>query len=29
MILGDVKQFVGDRSQSDDMCMVCFGRGKA
>jgi phosphoserine phosphatase RsbU/P len=25
-ILGDVKSFVGDRSQSDDMCLVCFGR---
>jgi len=26
-ILGDVKSFVGDRSQSDDMCLVCFGSG--
>jgi len=25
-ILSDVKQFVGDRAQSDDMCLVCFGR---
>ena len=25
-ILDDVKQFVGTRPQSDDMCMVCFGR---
>jgi serine phosphatase RsbU (regulator of sigma subunit) len=25
-ILGDVKRFVGSRSQSDDMCLVCFGR---
>ena len=25
-ILDDVKQFVGDRSQSDDMCLACFGR---
>lgn len=25
-ILEDVKQFVGDRSQSDDMCLACFGR---
>ncbi len=24
-ILGDVKSFVGDRSQSDDMCLVCLG----
>jgi len=27
-ILDDVKQFVGKRSQSDDMCLTCFGRGK-
>ena len=27
-ILGNVKQFVGKRSQSDDMCLVCFGREK-
>ena len=26
LILRDVKQFVGDRSQSDDMCLICFGR---
>lgn len=25
-ILDDVKQFVGTRSQSDDMCLACFGR---
>jgi sigma-B regulation protein RsbU (phosphoserine phosphatase) len=25
-LLGGVKQFVGTRSQSDDMCLVCFGR---
>jgi len=25
-ILGDVKQFAGARPQSDDMCLVCFGR---
>ncbi len=25
-ILGDVKRFVGDRPQSDDMCLACFGR---
>ena len=25
-ILDDVKQFVGDRPQSDDMCLACFGR---
>jgi serine phosphatase RsbU (regulator of sigma subunit) len=25
-ILDDVKQFVGDRAQSDDMCLACFGR---
>jgi serine phosphatase RsbU (regulator of sigma subunit) len=28
-ILGDVKRFVGNRSQSDDMCLVCFGRAGA
>jgi len=27
-ILDDVKQFVGNRSQSDDMCLACFGRGE-
>ncbi|HUY93584.1 MAG TPA: SpoIIE family protein phosphatase [Pirellulales bacterium] len=26
LILSDVKQFVGNRSQSDDMCLLCFGR---
>jgi len=26
-ILSDVKTFVGDRSQSDDMCLVCVGFG--
>ncbi|MEX2187867.1 MAG: SpoIIE family protein phosphatase [Pirellulales bacterium] len=25
-ILDDVKQFVGQREQSDDMCLACFGR---
>ncbi|MGD0897956.1 MAG: SpoIIE family protein phosphatase [Thermoguttaceae bacterium] len=25
-ILRDVKEFVGSRPQSDDMCLVCFGR---
>ncbi|MBN2021527.1 MAG: SpoIIE family protein phosphatase [Pirellulales bacterium] len=25
-ILDDVKRFVGNRPQSDDMCMTCFGR---
>ncbi len=25
-ILADVKQFVGTRAQSDDMCLTCFGR---
>ena len=25
-LLADVKQFVGQRSQSDDMCLICFGR---
>jgi sigma-B regulation protein RsbU (phosphoserine phosphatase) len=25
-ILADVKRFVGTRSQSDDMCLACFGR---
>ncbi len=25
-ILDDVKRFVGERPQSDDMCLVCFGR---
>jgi serine phosphatase RsbU (regulator of sigma subunit)/pSer/pThr/pTyr-binding forkhead associated (FHA) protein len=27
-ILGNVKQFVGKRAQSDDMCLVCLGRQK-
>ena len=27
-ILDDVKQFVGFRPQSDDMCLTCFGRVK-
>lgn len=27
-ILKDVKRFVGKRSQSDDMCLLCFGRKK-
>ncbi len=27
-ILGNVKQFVGKRAQSDDMCLVCLGREK-
>jgi len=27
-ILNDVKRFVGARSQSDDMCLTCFGRTK-
>jgi phosphoserine phosphatase RsbU/P len=27
-ILDDVKRFVGGRSQSDDMCLTCFGRAK-
>ncbi|MDZ4784240.1 MAG: SpoIIE family protein phosphatase [Planctomycetia bacterium] len=25
-VLEDVKRFVGDQDQSDDMCLVCFGR---
>ncbi len=25
-VLDDVKRFVGDQDQSDDMCLVCFGR---
>lgn len=25
-ILGDVRRFVGPRAQTDDICMVCFGR---
>jgi len=25
-VLDDVKKFAGERSQSDDMCMICFGR---
>jgi len=28
-ILADVKQFVGRRAQSDDMCLTCFGRAPA
>ncbi len=28
LLLADVKTFVGQRSQSDDMCLVCFGRQK-
>jgi len=27
-VLDDVKRFVGTRAQSDDLCLVCFGRGK-
>jgi serine phosphatase RsbU (regulator of sigma subunit) len=27
-ILDDVKHFVGDRAQSDDMCLACFGRDR-
>lgn len=27
-ILTDVKRFVGDHQQFDDMCLVCFGRSK-
>ena len=27
-ILDDVKAFVGGRPQSDDMCLLCFGREK-
>jgi serine phosphatase RsbU (regulator of sigma subunit) len=27
-ILQDVKRFVGKRSQSDDMCLLCYGRKK-
>jgi serine phosphatase RsbU (regulator of sigma subunit) len=26
VILNDVKSFVGGHPQSDDMCLVCFGR---
>ncbi|HEY1603737.1 MAG TPA: SpoIIE family protein phosphatase [Pirellulales bacterium] len=26
ILLADVKSFVGDRAQSDDMCLICFGR---
>ncbi len=29
LILDDVKRFVGGRPQSDDMCLVCFGRGQS
>jgi serine phosphatase RsbU (regulator of sigma subunit)/pSer/pThr/pTyr-binding forkhead associated (FHA) protein len=25
-LLADVKKFVGQRAQSDDMCLICFGR---
>jgi serine phosphatase RsbU (regulator of sigma subunit) len=25
-LLGDVRQFVNGNAQSDDMCLVCFGR---
>ncbi|HEX4129053.1 MAG TPA: SpoIIE family protein phosphatase [Pirellulales bacterium] len=28
-VLSDVKQFVGTRAQSDDMCLICFGRPAA
>ncbi|MGW8257321.1 MAG: SpoIIE family protein phosphatase [Thermoguttaceae bacterium] len=28
-IIDDVRKFVGDRQQSDDMCLVCFGRKKS
>jgi len=28
-ILEDVKRFVGTQAQSDDMCLLCFGRKKA
>ncbi len=28
-ILDDVKRFVGGRPQSDDMCLICFGREQA
>jgi hypothetical protein len=27
--LDDVKRFVGARTQSDDMCLTCFGRVKS
>lgn len=27
-VLDDVRQFVGKQAQSDDMCVVCFGRAK-
>ncbi len=27
-VLADVRKFVGDHPQSDDMCLVCFGRSK-
>ena len=27
-ILEDVRQFVGGRQQSDDMCLTCFGRNQ-
>ena len=29
LILDDVRRFVGGRPQSDDMCLVCFGRAQA
>ncbi len=28
-ILEDVRQFVGERAQSDDMCLACFGRQRS
>lgn len=28
-LLDDVRRFVGNHSQSDDMCLLCFGRPKA
>ena len=27
-VLADVRKFVGDHPQSDDMCLVCFGRSR-
>ena len=29
LLLADVKTFVGQHSQSDDMCLLCFGRQKS
>jgi pSer/pThr/pTyr-binding forkhead associated (FHA) protein len=26
--LADVQEFVGERPQADDMCLICFGRTK-